>query len=73
MNTFLLDPAKGQDGYSMIGPRDIVDKLGPELSVGPDLKQIVTDAFRKAGSAGIAPVADGRICNPQRQGPCLVR
>ena len=73
VNTFLLDPAKGQDGYTMIGPGDIVDKLGPNLSEGPDLKQIVIDAFKLAGDAGIAPVADGRICNPQRQGPCLAK
>ena len=73
VNTFLLDPTKGQDGYTMIGPGDIVDKLGPNLSAGPDLKQIVIDAFKLAGDAGIAPVADGRICNPQRQGPCLAK
>ncbi len=73
VNTFLLDPAKGQDGYSMIGPRDIVDKLGPELSAGPDLKQIVIDAFKLAGDAGIAPKGDGRICNTARSGPCLVK
>lgn len=73
VNTFLLDPSKGQDGYTMIGPADIVDKLGPDLSAGPDLKQIVVDAFKQAGAAGIAPAIDGRICNTAQPGPCLVK
>lgn len=73
VNSFLLDRSKGQDGYTMIGPEDIVDKLGPDLSAGPDLKQLVVEALRRAGPAGIAPQADGRICNPRRPGPCLAR
>ena len=71
--SFLLDPAKGQDGYKMIGPSDIIDKLGPDLTVGPDLKEIVTASFREAGEKGIAPALDGRICNTERPGPCLAK
>jgi hypothetical protein len=36
-----------------------------------DLKQLVVDALRAAGEAGIAPEVEGRICNPERAGPCL--
>lgn len=71
VSTFLLDPSKGQDGYTMLGPDDIVDKLGPALNSGPDLRQLVVDAFHKAGPAGIAPQTDGRVCNASRPGPCL--
>ncbi len=73
VNTFLLDPTKGQDGYTMISPADIVDTLGPDLAAGPDLKQIVVDSFKQAGDAGIAPKIEGRICNTEQQGPCLVK
>jgi 2',3'-cyclic-nucleotide 2'-phosphodiesterase (5'-nucleotidase family) len=73
VNSFLVDPSKGQDGFTMIGPGDIIDKLGPDLRQGPDLKQLVIDAFRRGGDAGIAPRIDGRICNPERPGPCLAK
>lgn len=73
VNSFLVDPSKNQDGYTMIGPGNIIDSLGPDLRVGPDLKQLVIDAFRKQGKAGIAPVVDGRVCNPLRPGPCLAK
>jgi 5'-nucleotidase len=73
VSTFLLDPAKGQDGYTMLSPADIVDTLGPDLGVGPDLKQIVVASFKQASDAGIAPAIDGRICNTERPGPCLVK
>lgn len=73
VNSFLVDPSKGQDGYTMIGPANIVDRLGPDLSAGPDLKQIVVEALRKAGPAGVTTAVEGRICNPERPGPCLAR
>lgn len=70
VNTFLLDASKGQDGYTMLSPADIVDDLGPSMSAGPDLKQLVADAFKKAGDAGLSPKKEGRICNPERPGAC---
>ncbi|MFN7143803.1 MAG: bifunctional metallophosphatase/5'-nucleotidase [Myxococcota bacterium] len=61
---FLADPSTGQDGYTML-------PAAASLT-GPDLKQLVLDAL--AGDAdGIAPVVEGRICNPARPGPCLAR
>ncbi len=63
---FLLDPDGGQDGYTMLRPDQAIDD-GP----GPDLKQLVIASLRAAGEAGIAPAVVGRICNPQRAGPCL--
>ena len=71
LNSFLLDPGKGQDGYRMIGPHDIVDDLGPDLRAGPDLKKLVLDALARPGPALVSPRPVGRICNTQRPGPCL--
>ena len=56
--------AGGGDGYTML-------KDAPLLVEGPALKDQVRAALQKAGSAGIAPVRQGRICNPQEAGPCL--
>ncbi len=65
--TFLLDPKGDQDGYTMIGPDDIVGppELRTKLGDGPDLKELVVKAFRAAGTAGIAPAVQGRICHPE--------
>lgn len=60
---FLVDPAGGQDGYTML-------KAGTSAP-GPDLKELVYAALARAGDAGIAPALEGRICNSERPGPCL--
>lgn len=66
---FLLDPNRGQDGYSMLSPDMAIDS--PRN--GTDLKQVVLDALAAAGPAGIAPKVEGRICSSDRpDGPCLV-
>ncbi len=57
---YLVDPSGDRDGYTML----------PNIAAptGPDLKDLVV----KALAAGpIAPVLEGRICNPERPGPCL--
>jgi 2',3'-cyclic-nucleotide 2'-phosphodiesterase (5'-nucleotidase family) len=65
---FLLDPEGGQDGYSMLSPSMILDS--PRN--GTDLKQVVLDALAAAGTAGIGPQVEGRICSSDRpDGPCL--
>ncbi len=61
---FLADPTTGQDGYTMIPAAK-----GPP---GPDLKALVLTALAAAPD-GIAPAVEGRICNPQRPGPCLAK
>ena len=61
---YLLNPATGQDGYVMIGPSNRVTEEG----VGPDLRDVVYGALRKAGEDGIAPRMEGRICLEQRFG-----
>lgn len=61
---FLADPTTGQDGYTMLPAAATL--------TGPDLKQLVLDALA-ADTDGIAPVVEGRICNPQRAGACLAR
>jgi 2',3'-cyclic-nucleotide 2'-phosphodiesterase (5'-nucleotidase family) len=62
---YLVDPKIGdQDGYTMLSPQQILVQRG-------DLKQIVIEALRKAGDAGIAPPVEGRICNPQKADACL--
>ncbi len=60
---FLVDPAGGQDGYTML-------QAGAS-SPGPDLKELVYMALARAGNEGIAPTLEGRICNTERPGPCL--
>lgn len=65
---YLLDPTMGdQDGYPMLGMGDVVET--PRN--GTDLKSVVLEALTAAGEAGIGPEREGRICNPQRPGPCL--
>jgi len=63
---FLADPATGQDGFTMLGPQQLVPIDGPD----PDLKELVLAALKAAGEAGIAPEVEGRICNPRRPGWC---
>lgn len=57
--------AEGNDGYTMLPGSTRT------LAEGPDLKQVVLDALTGAEPAGIAPRVEGRICNPERPGPCL--
>lgn len=59
---FLVDPRLGQDGFTMLAPTQV-------LADGPDLKEVVRAALARAGTTGIAPSIEGRICN--RPGPCL--
>ena len=63
----LVDPAGGQDGYTMLSPSQVVD-LGRDHA---DLRRLVVAALEAAGDVGIAPEVEGRICNATRQGPCL--
>lgn len=73
VNAYLIDPSRGQDRYTMIGPDNVIDKLGPDLALGPELKQLTLEALKAAGPAGIAPTVEGRICNTERPGPCLAK
>lgn len=69
--SYLVDPSIGdQDGYTMLS-------MDQKIAEGPDLKQRVVDALGQAGTSGIDPEVQGRICNPlnpwQEDGgaPCL--
>lgn len=63
--SFLVSPARGQDGYAMRTEKML--KKMPEV----DLKQQTIERLRVAGAQGVAPTVDGRICNATRPGPCL--
>lgn len=63
---YLVDTSGDQDGYTMLTPALRIPDA-PQL----DLKQLVADALRAAGEAGIAPEVEGRVCNPERPGRCL--
>lgn len=64
---FLVDPSRGQDGYKMLAPTQVVKE-------GPDLKELTMGRIVRAGSEGIAPRVQGRICNSRdRDAPCLAR
>ncbi|HET9226889.1 MAG TPA: bifunctional metallophosphatase/5'-nucleotidase [Thermoanaerobaculia bacterium] len=72
-NSYLVDPAEGdQDGYTMLNPGQKVEGCAAE---GRDLKEIVVEALKAAGTnswnQGISPVAEGRICQPNDNRPCL--
>ncbi|MEM7480832.1 MAG: metallophosphoesterase [Acidobacteriota bacterium] len=58
------DQIGDQDGYVMLLPRSVA-------STGVDLHDYVLYALAKAGSEGIAPEIEGRICNTEKPGPCL--
>lgn len=58
----------GGDGYTMLNTGQIINDPKPVI----DLKQLVIDGLKAAGTHGIAPKVEGRICNKIRSGPCLV-
>jgi 2',3'-cyclic-nucleotide 2'-phosphodiesterase (5'-nucleotidase family) len=61
VGAYMLEPGWGdQDGYTMLSKEMVVEE-------GPDLKALMVGAF--AGE--VAPEVEGRICNTQREGPCL--
>lgn len=59
--------ADGGDGYEML-------KAAPRLAAGasPTLRELAIRGLEAAGGDGIAPEVEGRICNAERPGPCLV-
>jgi 2',3'-cyclic-nucleotide 2'-phosphodiesterase (5'-nucleotidase family) len=72
-NDYLVDPDAGdQDGYTMLdGEKQKVEGCAAE---GRDLKEVVVEALKAAGTSsfngGIAPQAEGRICQPDDNRPC---
>ncbi len=69
VSDFLVNPGIGdQDGYIMLKPEQIVTNCEAN---GRDVKEIVVEALKAAQPQGIAPVADGRICQPNDGRPCL--
>ena len=72
-NDYLVDPEAGdQDGYTMLNPGQKAEGCEAE---GRDLKEVVVEALRAAGTSswngGISPEAEGRICQPDDNRPCL--
>lgn len=66
---YLINPDVGdQDGYQMLDRGQIV---GACALNGADLKAIVIKDIRAAEPAGIAPRAEGRICQGVAAAPCL--
>jgi 2',3'-cyclic-nucleotide 2'-phosphodiesterase (5'-nucleotidase family) len=74
VDDFLVNPQIGdQDGYVMLRPSQIVGSCAAD---GRDLKKVVETALRGANPQGIAPKAEGRICQPgQPEAPraCLAQ
>ncbi len=59
VGNYMANPAIGdQDGYTMIGPDDVV-----ALDKSHALKELMRQALEAAGDSGISPATDGRICN----------
>lgn len=65
---YLINPDTDQDGYVMLS-RDQIVKECPENGV--DLKELVVRDLKAAEPQGIAPVAEGRICQGPPGEPCL--
>ena len=67
---YLLDPKQGdQDGYAMLHLNQVKEEGSR------DLKDVVIAALDQAEPQGIAPVLEGRICNPSERpdAPCLLQ
>ncbi|MEN8214256.1 MAG: 5'-nucleotidase C-terminal domain-containing protein [Pseudomonadota bacterium] len=58
-NRYLIDSQGDQDGYLMLTPDMLVDPGTPRTR----LRDLVIAALQAAEPDGIAPLADGRICN----------
>ena len=70
VDDYLVNPEIGdQDGYIMLQPSQIVGSCAAD---GRDLKKVVETALRAAQPQGIAPRAEGRICQ-SGQSPCLAQ
>lgn len=73
-NDYLVNPEAGdQDGYTVLSPEQKVPGCAAD---GRDLKEVVEEALRAAGTSifqgqGIDPKAEGRICQPDDNRPCL--
>jgi 2',3'-cyclic-nucleotide 2'-phosphodiesterase (5'-nucleotidase family) len=66
VDDYLVNPQIGdQDGYVMLQPSQIVGSCAAD---GHDLKKAVETALRAANPQGIAPKAEGRICQPDAPG-----
>ena len=62
VDDYLVNPQIGdQDGYVMLQPSQIVGSCAAD---GRDLKEVAVTALRAANPQGIAPRAEGRICQP---------
>ena len=64
---YVLDPNGPQDGYTFLGPQNIVE--GAEST---RLLDLVIEALKISGDKGISPKLEGRICNTQKDGPCVL-
>ena len=65
---YMVNPQAGdQDGYEMLSLGQVVKDCAAD---GKDLKDIVLEGLAAAEPAGIAPVADGRICQGEPGAPC---
>lgn len=65
---YMVNPKAGdQDGYDMLSLGQVVKDCAAD---GKDLKEIVLEGLAAAEPDGIAPVADGRICQGEPGAPC---
>lgn len=66
---YLIDSSGDQDGYTLLSDKLLADPAQPRI----ELKDQVVKALQQAGSTGIAPKVEGRICNTAVKGsPCLL-
>jgi len=66
---YLIDSSGDQDGYTLLSDKLLADPAQPRI----ELKDQVVKTLQQAGSTGIAPKVEGRICNTAVKGsPCLL-
>lgn len=68
VNDYLIDTNGDQDGYTMLSDKLIVDPAQPRI----ELKDQVVAKLQLAGSAGIAPTVEGRVCNKRLRTTCVL-
>ena len=66
---YLINPDIGdRDGYQMLKRDQIVSDCARN---GVDVKELVIEDLKAASRTGIAPRAEGRICQGAAGAPCL--
>ncbi len=65
-NEYLINKSGDRDGYLMLDETLLVDRAMER----PDLKEVLIKRLENAGTAGVSPSVEGRICNIKKNSEC---